>query len=89
MDDRVRGVQYRGLLFYMKDLNLTKIRAHIKYVYVRPQILSLEKREDDRTIRVEWRHVGLTTLRMGLRYNSSVRRVPGYLKPLFAQVHSG
>ena len=68
MEDRVRGVEYRGLLFYIKDLNLTKIRAHIKYVYVRPQILSLEKREDERTIRVDWRYVGLTTLRMAFRY---------------------
>ena len=67
MDDRVRGVQFRGLLFYMKDLNLNKIRAHIKYVYVRPQILSLEKREDDKTIRVDWRYVGLTTLRLAIR----------------------
>ena len=67
MDDRVRGVQFRGLLFYIKDLNLNKITAHIKYVYVRPQILSLEKREDDQTIRVDWRYVGLTTLRLAVR----------------------
>ena len=51
----------------MKDLNLTKIRAHIKYVYVRPQILSLVKREEEKTIRVDWRYVGLTTLRLAIR----------------------
>ena len=68
VDDRIRGVKYTGLALYLKDLNLTKIRAHIKFVYVRPKILSLVKHEEDRTIHVDWRHVGVTTLRLVVRY---------------------
>ena len=68
MEDNVRGVQFRGLLLYIKDLHLTKIKAHIKFVYVRPQILSLLKNEKEMTIRVDWKYVGLTTLRLVLRF---------------------
>ena len=82
----MRGVQFRGLLFYIKDLNLTKIRAHIKYVYVRPQILSLVKREDENTIKVNWRYVGLSTFRLAIRYIILIVKAnPNYL----VQVHSG
>ena len=55
-------------MFYIKDIHLTKIRAHIKYVYVRPQILSLLKNEKESTIRVDWRYVGLSTLRLVIRF---------------------
>ena len=68
MDDRLKGVHYWGLLLYIKDQHLTKIKAHINYPYVRPQILNLVKLEQEKAIKVDWRYVGLTTLRMLLRY---------------------
>ena len=68
LDDKIRGQQYKGLIYYMKSISLLKILAHIRFVYVRPQIVKLTKYHDERKIVVDWRFVGLTQLRLALRY---------------------
>ena len=68
LDDRIRGQKYKGLIFYIKSVHLLKILAHIKFVYVRPQIVKMTKLHEERKIVVDWKFVGLTQLRMALRY---------------------
>ena len=68
LDDRIRGQQFKGLIYYIKNIHLLKIMAHIRFVYVRPQIVKLTKIHEDRKIVVDWRFVGLTQFRMAIRY---------------------
>ena len=49
-------------------MHLLKIVGHIKFVYVRPKIISLTKHPEDNTIRVTWKLVGLSITRMVVRY---------------------
>ena len=68
LEDRIRGQTFNGLLLYIKNMHLLKIAAHIKFVYVRPQIVSMKKFSDERKIVVDWKFVGLTLSRMVVRY---------------------
>lgn len=67
-EDRIREKRIEGLLNYVKFVNLVRILAHIKFVYVRFQILKLTKHPEDGTIRVRWRIAGLGVMRLALRY---------------------
>jgi len=68
LEDNVRGRRYVGLDKYIKIVNLLKLTAHIRFVYVRFQILKISKHPDNGTIRVRWRIVGMGMVRMILRY---------------------
>jgi len=68
LEDNVRGRRYVGLDKYVKIVNLLKLTAHIRFVYVRFQILKISKHPDKGTIRVRWRIVGMGMVRMILRY---------------------
>jgi hypothetical protein len=67
-EDRIRGKTYEGLLNYAKFINLVKLMGHIRFVYVRFEILNLTKHKEDNTIRIRWRIAGLGLTRMILRY---------------------
>ena len=57
-----------GLENYMLLINIMRMLAHIRFVYVRMNILSLKKEKEDGIIKVRWRVVGLGMGRMVLRY---------------------
>ena len=64
----VLGVKVVGLEKYMLLVNVMKLLAHIRFVYVRMTLLSVTKEEEEGIIKVRWRVVGLGTLRLVLRY---------------------
>jgi len=68
LEDRIRGQSFDGIILYIKNMHILKIVAHIKFAYVRPQILSMTLHTEDNTIKVAWRIVGLGLARMVLRY---------------------
>eukprot|EP00091_Calanus_sinicus_P013430 TRINITY_DN29839_c0_g1_i1.p1 TRINITY_DN29839_c0_g1~~TRINITY_DN29839_c0_g1_i1.p1 ORF type:complete len:146 (-),score=43.08 TRINITY_DN29839_c0_g1_i1:99-536(-) len=68
LEDRIRGQTFNGILLYIKNMHLLKIVANIKFVYVRPKIISMTMHPEDNTIKVTWKIVGLGMLRMALRY---------------------
>lgn len=67
-EDRIRGEKYVGLLQYAKFVNLVKFLAHLKFVYVRFEILDITKHKEDNSIGIRWRIAGLGVTRMILRY---------------------
>jgi len=68
LQDNIRGKRFEGLDQYMKIVNLLKLTAHIRFVYVRFHILKMTKHPEDGTIRVRWRIAGLGMVRMLVRY---------------------
>ena len=57
-----------GLDKYMLLVNLLRLLAHIRFVYVRMSLLSVTKEEEEGIIKVRWRVVGLGMGRLVLRY---------------------
>jgi len=68
LQDNIRGVRLVGLEKYMLLINMLRLLAHIRFVYVRMSLLSLTKEEEEGVIKVRWRVVGLGFGRMLLRY---------------------
>merc|ERR1712059_99837 len=68
LEDNIRGRRYVGLDQYIKIVNLLKISAHIRFVYVRFHILQQSKHHENGTIRIRWRIAGLGMVRMILRF---------------------
>ena len=64
----VSGVKMVGLEKYIVLVNIMRMLAHIRFVYVRMSILSLTKDKEEGVIKVRWRVVGLGMGRMVLRY---------------------
>jgi len=67
-EDRIRGRRYEGLIDYVKFVNVVKFIAHIKFVYVRFEVLDITKHREDNSIGVRWRIAGLGVTRMFIRY---------------------
>jgi len=68
LQDNIRGKRFEGLDQYMKIVNLLKLTAHIRFVYVRFHILKMTKHPEDGSIRIRWRIAGLGMVRMLVRY---------------------
>jgi hypothetical protein len=61
-------VKVFGLEKYMLLVNMLRVLAHIRFVYVRMSLLSVNKDVEEGIIKVRWRVVGLGALRLVLRY---------------------
>lgn len=73
-EDNIRGgKRYEGVLAYRHFMNLLKIYCHMRFVYVRFNILNVSEHPEDGTIRVRWRIAGMGALKMFLKY------IPGKL----------
>ena len=57
-----------GLENYKTLINIMRMVAHIRFLYVKMTILSVSKEEEAATIVIRWRMVGLGMMRMLLRY---------------------
>ena len=57
-----------GLDKYMLLVNILRLLAHIRFVYVRMSLLSVTNEEEEGIIKVRWSVVGLGMGRLVLRY---------------------
>ena len=57
-----------GLEKYMLLINIMRMLAHVRFVYVRMTLLSVSKDEEASTVKVRWNIVGLGMARLVLRY---------------------
>ena len=57
-----------GLEKYMILINIMRMLAHVRFVYVRMTLLSVSKDEETSTIKIRWNIVGLGMVRLVLRY---------------------
>merc|ERR1719481_1911991 len=67
LQDNIRGVKFVGLERYKLLVNILRIIAHMRFLYVKMTILSVTK-EKQGTISVRWRVVGLGLMKMLVRY---------------------
>ena len=57
-----------GLDKYKIMLNILRMLAHVRFVYVRMTLLSVSKDEENSTVKIRWNIVGLGMVRLVLRY---------------------
>lgn len=85
--DNIRGSRLAGLEKYMILINIMRMLAHVRFVYVRMTLLSVSKDEETSTIKIRWNIVGLGMVRLVLRYfpdrlwekGNMERTAPAYL----------
>jgi len=85
--DTSRGIKIVGLQKYQLYINLLRMLAHMRFVYVRMTLLSVSKDEDESCVEIRWSIVGLGFLKFCIRYfpdklwekNSMERLSPSYL----------
>jgi len=66
--DNIRGMRVVGLEKYKVLVNIMRIVAHIRFLYVKMTILSVSKEEEAGIVNIRWRIVGLGMMRLLLRY---------------------
>jgi len=66
--DNIKGMKVVGLEKYKALVNIMRMVAHIRFLYVKMTILSVSIEEEAATIIIRWRMVGLGMMRMLLRY---------------------
>lgn len=82
-----KDINIAGLEKYMLFVNLLRMLAHARFVYVRMTLLSVTLDEEEGSVQVRWSIIGLGMLEFCLRYfpdklwekNSMERLSPSYL----------
>lgn len=67
-DNRIRGKITVGLLPYVKQVALLRTVGHLKFAFVKFEILKITKHPEDGTIRVRWQIRGLSGLKAMLQF---------------------
>ncbi|XP_014489191.1 PREDICTED: uncharacterized protein LOC106752177 [Dinoponera quadriceps] len=62
--NNIRGVTTKGLMSYVKQLALLKALGHVKFAFVKFDIIKITMHIEDATVRVRWRIRGVSTIRM-------------------------
>lgn len=55
---------FRGGYEYVRQMAFLRIIGHLKYAYVKLEVLKITKHTNDNTIRVRWRINGITGMRV-------------------------
>lgn len=58
----------RGIFPYVKQVALLRTVGHIKYAYVKFEVMKITKHTEDNTVRVRWRIRGISGLKVMLNF---------------------
>nr|CAG4637184.1 EOG090X09QP [Ceriodaphnia reticulata]SVE73063.1 EOG090X09QP [Ceriodaphnia reticulata] len=67
-ENRIRGTRTVGLYNYVKQVALLRCVGHLKFAYVRFEILKITQHPEDGTIKVRWRISGISGLKVLLQF---------------------
>nr|SVE75882.1 EOG090X09QP [Daphnia hispanica] len=67
-DNRIRGTRTVGLFNYVKQVALLRCVGHLKYAYVRFEVLKITQHPEEGTIKVRWRICGISGLKVLLQF---------------------
>lgn len=67
-ENNIRGTRTVGIYHYVKQVALLRTLGHFKFAYVKLEVIKMTKHEEDGTIRVRWRIVGISGLRIFLTF---------------------
>ncbi|KOX79089.1 hypothetical protein WN51_09899 [Melipona quadrifasciata] len=66
--NNIRGTTSVGITQYFKQITLLKIIGHLKYAFVKLEVLKMTMHPEDNSIKVRWRIVGISGTRVFLTF---------------------
>nr|CAG4641865.1 EOG090X09QP [Eurycercus lamellatus] len=67
-ENRIRGTRTVGLYHYVRQVALLRCVGHLKYAYVRFEILKMTQHPEEGTIKVRWRISGISGLKVMMQF---------------------
>ncbi|XP_055371340.1 uncharacterized protein C6orf136 homolog [Condylostylus longicornis] len=67
-ENNIRGTRTVGLYHYIKQVALLRTVGHLKYAYVKFEILKITKHPEDLTIKIRWRVRGVSGLKVMFQF---------------------
>nr|AEE61788.1 unknown [Dendroctonus ponderosae] len=67
-EDNIRKIRTEGLLNYVKQVALLRTIGHIRFAYVRFEVLKITQHPEDGTIRIRWRIRGISAWKVMLMF---------------------
>lgn len=67
-ENNIRGSKTIGIYHYVKQVALLRTLGHLKFAFVKLEVMKITKHEEDGTVRVRWRIVGISGLRVFLTF---------------------
>ncbi|XP_066994200.2 uncharacterized protein [Anabrus simplex] len=67
-EDNIRGQRTVGLMHYVKQVALLRTVGHLKFAYVKFEILKITMHPEDGTVRIRWRIRGLSAMKVMLTF---------------------
>jgi len=55
---------FRGLEYFMSTISILRLMGHIKYAFVKFDILKITKHPEDGTVKVRWRIKGISGMKI-------------------------
>jgi len=67
-ENNIRGTKSVGLEYLIITVSMLRLLGHIKYAFVKLDILKITKHPEDGTIKVRWRIKGITGLKVFMKF---------------------
>ncbi|XP_045463078.1 uncharacterized protein LOC123672794 [Harmonia axyridis] len=67
-ENNIRGTKTVGLYHFIKDVALLRTVGHLKYAYVKLEVLKITQHPEDSTIKVRWRVRGVSGLSVMMKF---------------------
>lgn len=59
---------FRGLEYFMSTISILRLIGHLKYAFVKFDILKMTKHPEDGTIKVRWRIKGISGMKVFFKF---------------------
>jgi len=59
---------FRGLEYFMSTISILRLMGHLKYAFVKFDILKITKHPEDGTIKIRWRIKGISGMKVFLKF---------------------
>lgn len=67
-ENNIRGIRTVGLFHYVKQIALLRTVGHLKFAYVKFEILKITSHPEDGTVKVRWRIRGISGMKVFLQF---------------------
>ncbi|XP_030758305.1 uncharacterized protein C6orf136 homolog [Sitophilus oryzae] len=67
-EDHIRNIRTEGLMNYVRQVALLRLIGHIRFAYVKFEILKITQHPEDGTVKVRWRIKGLSAFQVMFQF---------------------
>ncbi|XP_023017427.2 uncharacterized protein C6orf136 homolog [Leptinotarsa decemlineata] len=67
-EDHIRNIKTVGLFAYIRQVALLRTLGHLKFAYVKFEIMKITQHPEDSTIKVRWRIIGISAWKVMLTF---------------------